>query len=136
MMRLGQSAILTTVLQYILWSREALGASAHDFSVLAEGAVSAVDEVTSGFMLSRELKALTVKTVGEATRPFITGALLGLVVIFSVYYSKSPWRKLPPRPRGLPIIGNALQAMDKSWLVSKDCKERFGEYPLPHSEEC
>jgi len=124
-----QCTILTTVVQCTLWLRQALRASAHEFSVPVEGAVSAVDGVTSRFVLSRALKALTVKAVWEA-RSLTAGALLGLLVVFVVYYLRSPWRKLPPRPRGLPIIGNALQAMDKSWLVSKDCKERFGEYQL------
>ena len=55
------------------------------------------------------------------------GALLGLLTIFVIRYIRSPWRKLPPSPRGLPILGNALQLMDKKWLISRDCKERFGE---------
>jgi hypothetical protein len=62
--------------------------------------------------------------------------LLGLIVIFIVHYSRSPWRKLPPGPRGLPIIGNALQVMDMNWLISKDCKERFGEDILSYLIGC
>ena len=75
-----------------------------------------------------------IKAILEA-RAFTAGAFLGLVVIFVVYYSRSPWRKLPPSPRGLPIIGNALQVMDVSWLISKDCKERFGEGSIVYSRE-
>ena len=56
------------------------------------------------------------------------GILLGLVIIFVIGYIRSPWRKLPPSPWRLPILGHALQLRDKSWLLSKDCKERFGEF--------
>ena len=57
------------------------------------------------------------------------GVVLGLVIVLSIGYARSPWRKLPPSPPRLPILGNALQLRDKSWLLSKDCKQRFGEFP-------
>ena len=88
---------------------------AHAYSVPADG---------SNFVV-QSLRAIIVNAVQEP-RSFIAVTLLGLLAIFVVYYARSPWRKLPPRPRGLPIIGNALQLMDKNWLLSKDCKERFG----------
>ena len=131
-------AILAIVglVQCILWLGKAQDASAYELSGPAEGVVSALDGVTSRFMLARVLNVLIVKTTREA-RTFTAGAILGLVVIFAVYYSRSPWRKLPPRPRGLPLIGNALQVMDTKWLISKDCKDRFGEYPhLSTQGEC
>jgi hypothetical protein len=67
-----------------------------------------------------------IKAIWDA-RTITAGALLGLLTIFIIRYIRSPWRKLPPGPRGLPILGNALQLMDKEWLFSRDCKERFGE---------
>ena len=56
------------------------------------------------------------------------GIVLGLTIVFVVAYTRSPWRKLPPSPRRFFIFGNALQLMDKNWLLSKDCKERFGTF--------
>jgi hypothetical protein len=127
-------AVLTTfgLVQCILWLRQVQDASAYEFSGPVDGAVSALDGVTSRFMLARALKVLAVKATWEA-RTVTTGTMLGLAVIFAVYYSRSPWRKLPPKPRGLPLVGNALQVMDTKWLISKDCKDRFGEYPRLYS---
>ncbi|KAF8488636.1 cytochrome P450 [Russula emetica] len=81
-------------------------------------------------MLLRPLSASgpTIKAIWETNTLLVTaGITLGLFIIIAVGYTRSPWRKLPPSPPRLPILGNALQLKDKSWLLSKDCKERFGE---------
>jgi hypothetical protein len=70
----------------------------------------------------------TEKAIVE-TKALLAFIVLGLAVIITVGYSRSPWRKLPPGvPWRLPILGNALQLRNKSWLLSKDCKERFGDF--------
>ena len=33
---------------------------------------------------------------------------------------------LPPGPKGLPWIGNALQLRNKRWLLSPSCREKYG----------
>ncbi|KAH9073438.1 cytochrome P450 [Lactarius deliciosus] len=53
--------------------------------------------------------------------------VLGLAVILVVRYSRSPWRRVPPGPRGLPLIGNALGLLDKTWLFGRECKEKYGD---------
>jgi len=126
--------VLTIAAKYMFWFRQVLNASAHTFSTPVDESFSAADATNSSLLLPQSPRAATIKAILEA-RAFTAGAFLGLVVIFAVYYSRSPWRKLPPSPRGLPIIGNALQVMDMSWLISKDCKERFGEGSIVYSRE-
>ncbi|KAI9444594.1 cytochrome P450 [Lactarius indigo] len=51
--------------------------------------------------------------------------VLGLAFILAVRYSTSPWRHVPPGPRGLPLVGNVLEVRDKDWLFHKDLKQKY-----------
>src|SRR5579863_7365214 len=53
------------------------------------------------------------------------GLILSFVIIFVAKYLRSPWRKVPPGPKGLPILGNVLQLSDKLWMFEKDSKRKF-----------
>jgi hypothetical protein len=73
---------------------------------------------------------LSLDCVWELARTHVgLTAGLGLVAILVVRYSKSPWRRVPPGPRGLPLLGNILELQDKDWLFRRDCKQKYSEFP-------
>jgi hypothetical protein len=117
---------LATAIESIGWLRRTVDPSTYVSSQGTDFAMDAVS-VAPNPMLLQALSAYTPKTVRE-NKASTAGIIFGLLILFAINYTRSPWRKLPPSPWRLPILGNALQLRDKSWLLSKDCKERFGEF--------
>ena len=57
----------------------------------------------------------------------VSGILAACAVLFTIHYLQSPWRKLPPGPRGIPLLGNVLQLRSKPWLIFTKWKQDFGQ---------
>ena len=56
------------------------------------------------------------------------GLAVGVSTVLVVRYLRSPWRKLPPGPSGVPILGNALQMVGDQWLQFSAWRKEYGKF--------
>ena len=69
--------------------------------------------------------------VVSGRHPVLTfGAVIGIAIFLVIRYLQSPWRKLPPGPRGLPFLGSALELRGHIWLTFVKWKKEFGAFMI------
>jgi hypothetical protein len=73
------------------------------------------------------LSPLAIIVFAQQHSAFVFAILAGCAILLTVRHLQSPWRKLPPGPRGIPLLGNVLKMGDKQWLDFMKWKEEFGQ---------
>jgi hypothetical protein len=93
-------------------------------------AMSSFSLITLGLLEDLKHSPLKLLLNAQDHATFSIGIVLGLIVLYATRYFTSPYRRLPPGPRGYPIIGNLLDLRSGQWLKFAEWQKEYGKLPL------
>ena len=67
-----------------------------------------------------------VDEILKLNKTLALGTALVISLTILVRYIRSPFRKLPPGPPGVPILGNALSLRTAQWKAFMEWKKKYG----------
>lgn len=72
---------------------------------------------------------ILLQVAGSTSNAIISlGIVSGLTLILALRYRSSPWRRVPPGPPGVPLLGNTLQLKGEQWLLFSAWRKTYGNY--------
>ncbi|KAI0294279.1 hypothetical protein B0F90DRAFT_1757912, partial [Multifurca ochricompacta] len=65
-------------------------------------------------------------SISEGNTLLPISIIFSILLFYTARYINSPYRKLPPGPRGYPIIGNILDIQSKPWFRFTEWRKQYG----------